>query len=77
MTLTETIYHHSLHLPEPAAREVLDFIQFIEQHYHVMATDTLPQTLTSERIEAYARLLHLQIDWGGKPMTDRDEANAR
>jgi hypothetical protein len=56
---------------------VLDFIQFIEQHYHVMATDTLPQTLTSERIEAYARLLHLQIDWGGKPMTDRDEANAR
>ena len=77
MTLAETIYHHSLHLPEPAAREVLDFIQFIEQRYHVTATDTLPQTLTPEQRAAYARLLRLQIDWGEKPMTDRDEANAR
>lgn len=77
MTLAETIYHHSLHLPEPAAREVLDFIQFIEQRYHVTATDTLPQTLTPEQRAAYARLLRLQIDWEGKPMTDRDEANAR
>ena len=25
MTLAETIYQHSLSLPEPAAREVLDF----------------------------------------------------
>ena len=31
MTLAETIYQHSLSLPEPAAREVLDFIQFMEQ----------------------------------------------
>jgi len=33
MTLAETIYHHSLHLPEKAAREALDFIEFLEQRY--------------------------------------------
>ena len=53
MTLTETIYHHSLHLPEPAAREVLDFIQFMEQRYGVVATDTLPEILTPEQTAAY------------------------
>ena len=77
MTLAETIYHHSLHLPEPAAREVLDFIQFMEQRYGVVATDTLPEILTPEQTAAYARLLRLQIDWEGKPITDWDEANAR
>lgn len=77
MTLAETIYQHSLSLPEPAAREVLDFIQFMEQRYFVTATDTLPQTLTPEQRVAYARLSRLQIDWEGKPITDRDEANAR
>ncbi len=30
MNLAETIYQHSLRLPEPAAREVLDFIEFLE-----------------------------------------------
>lgn len=34
MTLAETIYRHSLHLPEQAAREVLDFIEFLEQRYN-------------------------------------------
>ncbi|NJM10506.1 MAG: DUF2281 domain-containing protein [Synechococcaceae cyanobacterium SM1_2_3] len=53
MTLAETIYHHSLHLPEPAAREVLDFIQFMEQRYGVIATDTLPAILTPEQTAAY------------------------
>jgi hypothetical protein len=33
MTLAETIYQHSLKLPEAAAREALDFIEFLEQHY--------------------------------------------
>jgi len=33
MTLAETIYQHSLSLPESAAREVLDFVQFMEQRY--------------------------------------------
>lgn len=33
MTLAETIYQHSLKLPEAAAREALDFIEFLEQRY--------------------------------------------
>ena len=35
MTLAETIYQHSLLLPEQAAREALDFIEFLEQRYNV------------------------------------------
>lgn len=33
MTLAEAIYQHSLKLPEAAAREALDFVQFLEQRY--------------------------------------------
>lgn len=33
MTLAEAIYRHSLNLPENAAREALDFIEFLEQRY--------------------------------------------
>ena len=33
MSIAENIYHHSLRLPEQAAREALDFIQFLEQRY--------------------------------------------
>ncbi len=33
MTLAENIYHHSRNLPEQAAREALDFIEFLEQRY--------------------------------------------
>lgn len=33
MNLAESIYQHSLNLPEPAAREALDFIEFLEQRY--------------------------------------------
>lgn len=73
MTLAETIYQHSLALPEPTAREVLDFIQFMEQRYRVTVADALPQTLTPEQRAAYARLSRLQIDWAGKPMTDRNQ----
>jgi hypothetical protein len=40
MTLAETIYTHSLKLPEPAAREVLAFIQDLEKRYGVgLASD--------------------------------------
>ncbi|MBK8535732.1 MAG: DUF2281 domain-containing protein [Candidatus Competibacteraceae bacterium] len=77
MTLAETIYQHSLSLPEQAAREVLDFVQFMEQRYCVTATDTLPQTLTPEQRAAYARLSRLQIDWEENRSPNRDEANAR
>ncbi len=33
MTLAETIYQRSLNLPEAAAREALDFIEFLGQRY--------------------------------------------
>lgn len=77
MTLAETIYHHSLHLPEQAAREALDFIQLLERRYGVTVAEPLPPDLTPEQVAAYARLSSIQIDWDGKPITDRDEANAR
>ncbi len=35
MNLAETIYQHSLNLPDTAAREALDFIEFLEQRYTV------------------------------------------
>jgi hypothetical protein len=33
MSLAENIYHHSRKLPEQAAREALDFIQFLGLRY--------------------------------------------
>ena len=36
--LAETIYQHSLLLPEQAAREALDFIEFLEQRYKTAST---------------------------------------
>lgn len=33
MSIAENIYQHSRRLPEQAAREALDFIQFLEQRY--------------------------------------------
>lgn len=38
MSLAENIYHHSRNLPDQAAREALDFIQFLEQRYANKAT---------------------------------------
>ncbi|MDO9268128.1 MAG: DUF2281 domain-containing protein [Methylobacter sp.] len=40
MNLAETIYQHSLNLPESAAREALDFIEFLEQRYAPVPADT-------------------------------------
>lgn len=45
MKLAEAIYRHSLNLPESAAREALDFIQFLEQRY---ATLTPASTNTND-----------------------------
>lgn len=110
MTLAETIYHHSLHLPEQAAQEALDFIEFLEQRYGTVQTasksagdteaflaavagtlgDDFPDDIEDHddeeihakdselsRQEALARLAEIRIDFGGKPITDREEANAR
>lgn len=38
MTLAETIYQHSLHLPESAAQQVLTLIQTLEKGYRVRSS---------------------------------------
>jgi hypothetical protein len=77
MSIAEIIYQKSLHLPEQAAYEVLDFIQFLEQRYQKTVNDSSPAILTPEQKAAYTRLSALQINWKGKPITDRDEINER
>jgi len=53
MNLAETIYKHSLNLPESDAREALDFIEFLEQRY---AMDR-PQTEQKNDTEAFLAAL--------------------
>ena len=70
MTLAETIYQHSLSLPESAAREVLDFIEFLEQRYGQPATP-----LSDDEKKRQAALTHIaavQVHWQGKPISNRD-----
>lgn len=43
MTLPDMIYQHSLRLPEAAAREALDFIEFLEQRYATERSQALPR----------------------------------
>jgi hypothetical protein len=38
MSLSDTIYQHSLNLPEAVAKEALDFIFFLEQRYGIKNT---------------------------------------
>jgi hypothetical protein len=38
MSLSDTIYKHSLNLPEAVAKEALDFIVFLEQRYGIKTT---------------------------------------
>ena len=41
MSLSDTIYQHSLNLPEAVAKEVLDFIVFLEQCYGIKTVPTV------------------------------------
>lgn len=75
MTLAEAIYQHSLRLPEPAAREALDFIEFLESRY--ASGEPAQGGLTPAQEAAHQRLRQTHLAWEGKPMTDRDDANAR
>ncbi|MDD5273838.1 MAG: DUF2281 domain-containing protein [Methylovulum sp.] len=52
MTLAETIYQHSLKLPEAAAREALDFIQFLEHHYAPIPDMATSKNATADTWEA-------------------------
>ncbi|WAR43764.1 hypothetical protein [Methylomonas rapida] len=79
MTLSEMIYEKSLHLPDDKAREVIDFIDFIMKKTQRAESpvDERLQALTPEQREAYEYLDKIRIDWNGKPIADREEANAR
>ena len=41
MSLSDTIYQHSLNLPEAVAKEALDLIVFLEQRYGIKTTPTV------------------------------------
>jgi|APFre7841882724_1041349.scaffolds.fasta_scaffold00818_10 hypothetical protein len=74
MTLAERIYKTSLDLPEYAAREALDFIEFLAERHglgeSVVATGRPGDEVTRE--QALAHLATVRIDWGGKPIPDRN-----
>lgn len=72
MTIAEAIYQHSLRLPEEAAREALDFIEFLESRYAAAnAGAAAPALDQAARREALERLDQVRIPWGGKPIADR------
>ncbi|MDO9106720.1 MAG: DUF2281 domain-containing protein [Methylovulum sp.] len=54
MNLAETIYQHSLKLPEAAAREALDFIEFLEQRYTPKSASTKLRNDTEAFLAAIA-----------------------
>lgn len=73
MTIAQTIYRHSLRLPEHAAREALDFIEFLADRYAPESAGQRP--LAGDQVshrEALERLDQVRIDWGGKPIPNRD-----
>jgi hypothetical protein len=72
MTLAEAIYQRSMLLPEPAAREALDFIEFLAQRYGV-AMEEGEAALTPAQREALARLTQVRLHFEGKPIVSRDE----
>jgi hypothetical protein len=49
--------------------------QIMDERYKETVNDSLPSFLTPEQKMAYARLSTLQINWKGKPIKDREEAN--
>jgi hypothetical protein len=72
MTLAQAIYERSLRLPEHAAREALDFIEFLEHRYAAQADGAGEPALDeAARREALDRLAGLRIPWSGKPIADR------
>lgn len=72
MTLAETIYHKSLELPPEKAREVLDFIESLGSFESGSVNLERPSKMSAREI-----LKDIRIDFGGKPMLSREEANAR
>lgn len=76
MTLAEVIYQKSLDLSDDKAQEVIDFIESL------MDENTRPEPQSQSRAEleerrrkAWQFLDTVGIDFGGKPMADREEVN--
>ncbi|WP_058555476.1 DUF2281 domain-containing protein [Thiohalocapsa sp. ML1] len=72
MTLAEAIYQRSLRLPEEAAREALDFIEFLEQRYGTRNGTDASAADDAARRTALERVAGIRVDWGGKPIRDRN-----
>jgi hypothetical protein len=73
MNLAETIYQKSNVLSEQQAVEVIHFIDFLKTRSHLADK---PQ---KEREQAIAHLKKTSLNWGEKPILNRDELhdNAR
>lgn len=54
MTLAETIYQHSLNLPEVAAKEALDFIEFLEQRHALKRPKSALDTEWEKKVRSLA-----------------------
>ena len=72
MNLAKEIYQKSLSLPEHLARETLDFIEFLEQRHGIKPARVTTPATEEERKAALAHLASLRINFGGKPIPDRD-----
>ncbi|WGS87734.1 DUF2281 domain-containing protein [Methylomonas sp. UP202] len=73
MNLAEVIYRRSLALPEPAAREALDFIEFLGHRYGL--NDTAEQAVSGleRRIPGSAKGKLQIIDDDDSHLSDFDE----
>lgn len=74
MTLAERIYQISLDLPEYAAREALGFIEFLAVRHARGKSAMITESPCDEsaRQDALAQLANVRIDWGGRPIPDRN-----
>jgi hypothetical protein len=72
MTLVERITKECLDLPSESAEEVLEFVESLKARSSSKIAD-----LGQRRQKARELLARTRIDFGGKPMTNREEANAR
>lgn len=66
MNLAQTIYERSLRLPEAAAREALDFIDFLGQRYGSTPAQAVPSHLSATQ----AFLTAVAGSWGADVADD-------
>lgn len=61
MTLAETIYQRSLKLPDAAAQEALDFIEFLTQRYGLAEATTTVDSAADGDAAAYDAWFKAQV----------------